>query len=229
MPRSGQVARRQAARQKQRMLDNSSTTIKHRLRSKVAGRAASEALKLEHIHQAEFSAFQFPHVIQCRSNEKNSFSRARKYDYANKSEAHRSSCIDGWHPKQYLHPPFRTGGFLEIDGLQVHQCSTPMSFQATAGRLYHADLPVRWFPTSKMVAEQRIAGKAEHTDADNPVNEFTNVGHETIRMVRADIKAAKAGAVDHEKQFLGWLMPGKRETLTYETAERKHSDQLFMF
>lgn len=209
------------------MLPN--TAIKSRLRSKISEKTEADAREQEQIKMGEFSANQFPHVIWCRPNQKNTFSRCKRYDFSNLSNLNRSSCIDGWRSDMYFHPPFRTGGFLEIAGLQIHQCSTPMSFQATAGRLFHADKPVRFHPTGKMVAEQRIASKAENNDPDNPVNEFTNVGYETIRMVRADIKARKRGDLNYEKQFKGWLMPGKRETLTYETAERKHSDQLFMF
>ena len=178
--------------------------------------------------EKEFDAEKFPHITVCRGNQKNKFNRIKKYDFANRSASHKSSCIDGWYPGQYFHPPFRTGGFYEIDALQVFQLSTPINFQATAGRIYHKELPIRWFPTHQMVAGQRVQSRKDHVDVDNPVNEYTNVGHRTIQMVRADHAGSKKDPL-YVKKFKGYLMPGKRDIISYQTAERSNSDDLFEF
>ena len=163
----------------------------------------------------------FPDVVIMKPNQMSRFSRQRQDSYKKRNP----KCKDygGWGKGRYMHPKFRKGEFLEVDGLQVFQLTNNTSNSRVGGMLIHKPFaPKRFFAVSKQVSEQR------NFDRDDTGSQDTNVGHKIIKAVRKDFAGARA-IPPRPREYKGFLIPDKQIPLTYSNLDFQFNDDNFEF
>ena len=163
----------------------------------------------------------FPDVVLMKASQMSRFSRQKQDSFIKKNKG--AVDHDGWAKGRYCHPKFRKGPFVEVDNIQIHQCSNALSFAKVGGMIIHKPLAnKRVFPVSKQVAEQRKYSREDSGSQD------TNIGHKTKKVISADRKAARA-VPPGPKLYKGYTIPNKFQPLTYENVDFSLNDDLFQF